>query len=153
MIILFVFLNIVTLSVSSECPIGWINGGSSCYHVSEQRLDWLSSQEYCWSRGGHLAEFSSLEEENTVDAFLSEDELYWIGLTDVDVEGTWTWGSGQEPSYTNWEPSEPNGGSGQNCVMKWFTGYAGQWNDYYCKYDFAQGFGPIHALCQMENGK
>ena len=36
-------------------------------------------------------------------------------------------------------------------IMKWFTGFAGLWNDYYCKINFASSFGPIYAICLMKN--
>merc|ERR1712227_934060 len=99
MFVLFIFLNIICV-ITSDCPIGWLNGGSNCYHFSAERLTWGASQEYCWSLGGHLAEFADLEEENAIDPFLSEEESYWIGLTDLGLEGTWRWEqSHQTPSY------------------------------------------------------
>ena len=33
----------------------------------------------------------------------------WIGLTDqVSARATWLWADGQEVTFTNWNPSEPN---------------------------------------------
>ena len=95
---LFVF---IPYALGSECPIGWINGGTFCYHFSEESLDWGPSQEYCWSLGGHLAEFSSLEEEHMLDSVLKHEYVYWIGMTDFAQEGTWRWQeSHQIPSYS-----------------------------------------------------
>ena len=142
---LFVFIPYAV----AECPIGWINGGTFCYHVSEDRLDWGSSQEYCWSLGGNLVEFSSLEEEQTLDSVLNHDVLYWIGLTDFAQEGTWRWQeSHQIPSYTNWHENEPNHDG--DCAVKILAnGWAGKWGDYYCDRNSADNVGPFHALCQM----
>ena len=88
------FINITTYTFGSECPIGWINWGPNCYYLSEQKLDWLSSQEYCLSLGGHLVEFSYLEEENPLDAFLSQDVLDWSDRCwsgrNLEMGGRWS---------------------------------------------------------------
>jgi len=138
-----------TTTTGSECPIGWINGEKFCYHVSEERLNWGASQEYCWGLGGYLAEFSSLEEEHTLDSVLNHEVIYWIGLSDFAQEGTWRWQeSHQIPSYNNWFQTEPYEG---DCAVKtWSHGYAGQWGDYYCDSNYINDYGPTHALCRKE---
>ena len=119
MLILFILSSIVSHTLGSDCPFGWINGGEYCYHASEERLDWGSSQGYCWSLGGYLAEFSSLEEEQALDSVLNHDILYWIGLSDFALEGTWRWQeSHQIPSYTNWAPGQPDRSNDENCAVK-----------------------------------
>merc|ERR1712126_154394 len=143
MFVLFIFLNIIC-AITSDCPIGWLNGGTYCYHFSVERLTWGAAQEYCWSLGGHLAEFANLEEEKDIEAFLSKDDAdaYWIGLTDLGQEGTWRWEeSHQTPSYTNWYGDDPNGGNRENCVLKW-PGHGWQWYDHDCQEDEW----PNHAL-------
>ena len=144
---LFVF---IPYALGSECPIGWINGGTFCYHVSEESLNWGASQEYCWGIGGYLAEFSSLDEELALDSVMSHDLCYWIGLSDLVLEGTWRWQeSHQIPSYANWYPGQPDGG--EHCALKtWSHSRAGKWSDYHCGRDYVSDFGPAHALCQME---
>ena len=80
----------------SECPEGYFGVRSSCYKVSETRHDWGTAQEvvkeafiypyllsistqYCWNRGGYLAEFLSQEEEESLDNLINQDVVYWIG--------------------------------------------------------------------------
>ena len=47
----------------------------------------INHHQFCWENGGHLAEFSSSEEEARVDDILATDLDYWIGLTDFASEG------------------------------------------------------------------
>ena len=97
-----------------------------------------------------MAEFSSLEEEHSLQSLLNQDVLYWIGLSDYAHEGTWRWQeSHQQPSYTNWASDQPDGGGDSNCGMKTFAiGDGGKWYDQPCNSDYGGGHGPIHALCQ-----
>ena len=58
-----------------------------------------------------------------------------LGATDRDSEGHWVWVTGQEMSYTNWCPGEPNDRDGgrvpEDCLA--FHNdprcLPGQWND------------------------
>ena len=96
---------------STPCPKepGWFRAGDSCYLVSLQPMSWhvaqevgreqiitlcfrnsmfcLSPPQFCWSRRGHLAEIKSKAEEDTLDQYLVHGILYWIGLSDLAVEG------------------------------------------------------------------
>ena len=47
----------------------------------------LTLVQYCWEQGGYLAEITSKEEEDLIDTFLTDGIHYWIGLTDIFVEG------------------------------------------------------------------
>ncbi len=57
--------------------------------------------------------------QTTLEAFLHHNLNYWIGLTDLDVEGTFVWQSNsEEASYTHWYPGEPNNFDGQeHCTL------------------------------------
>ncbi len=49
------------------------------------------------------------------------------GVTNVD--GGWAWNDGAPLDFTNWESSEPNGGSNENCLQQYSSGL---WNDATC---------------------
>ena len=59
---------------------------------------------------------------------------FWIGYSDQNTEGVWTWSnSGVTGSYTNWYQGQPdNFGSGEDCAEIW--GHLGRktWNDSPC---------------------
>ena len=83
-----------------------IHVGESCYQLSSEGMNWFSAQEvgwhkwvtgtlsvallqFCWERGGYLAELQSSEEESSLDPFIP-NQVLWIGLTDAAKEGTLT---------------------------------------------------------------
>ena len=47
----------------------------------------LFIDQYCWGHGGFLAELKSEDVDLAIDKHLSSDEYYWIGATDVAMEG------------------------------------------------------------------
>ena len=125
--------------------------------------------QYCMSRGGHLAEVTSAEEEELIDMVLITGKQYWLGLNDLEEKGessifyslisistvteptpgTWTWsGSGTEAEYTHWAAGQPNTGLGdEDCVFK--SGERGHegWHNLACSH--ASSFmTDILALCE-----
>ena len=67
------------------------------------------------NRGGYLATITSLEEKNKVENIRSSNS--WLGASDTQTEGTWQWVTGEPWSYTFWNTSEPNGGTGENYLI------------------------------------
>ena len=54
-------------------------------------------------------------------------EYFWIGVNDIDEEGTFVSTDGSPLTYTNWKSGEPNDyGSGEDAVVKHSDGF---WND------------------------
>jgi len=51
----------------------------------------------------------------------------WVGLNDVDSEGTFEWWCAEPVTYTNWLPGEPNNGG--NSDFTELLGDSGQWRD------------------------
>ncbi|MFO0827032.1 MAG: lectin-like protein [Phycisphaerales bacterium] len=51
----------------------------------------------------------------------------WVGLNDVDTEGTFTWWCAEPVTYTNWLPGEPNNAGNSDYTE--LLGDTGQWRD------------------------
>lgn len=67
---------------------------------------------------------------------------FWIGFTDQDLEGTFTWKHNNENSeYTNWGAGEPNNGGNEDCAVIPSPLY--KWNDDKCSY-------LMMSVCEME---
>jgi hypothetical protein len=63
-------------------------------------------------------------------------DSYWIGLSDIQEEGTWVWMSSKIPlvpgDYTNWESGQPdNDDDDENCVNL-EENFNMLWNDLAC---------------------
>ena len=65
------------------------------------------------------------------------DPYLWIGLNDVNFEGTFEWVSGEPVTFLNWDTNQPdNAGGVEDYVGMWqvpppdASGIAGKWNDF-----------------------
>ncbi|XP_062599603.1 perlucin-like [Saccostrea cucullata] len=55
---------------------------------------------------------------------------FWIGATDIDNEGTFTWNRHTNVTFSNWRNNQPNNwGGNQHCVEICRNGF---WNDLNC---------------------
>lgn len=108
------------------------------YFLLEQDT-WTNSEAEAVALGGHLATINDAAENQWVfDTFASFDGVdrnLWIGLNDVDVEGTFVWTSGEILGYTNWGQNQPDGNAPDADFVliidpsPTFTINPGEWND------------------------
>ena len=54
----------------------------------------------------------------------------WIGINDIDNEGTFTWADGTEVTYTGWAGVEPNDAIGSDDCTDLSS--LNHWNDVSC---------------------
>uniref|UniRef100_A0A8C4HNB9 C-type lectin domain-containing protein n=1 Tax=Dicentrarchus labrax TaxID=13489 RepID=A0A8C4HNB9_DICLA len=102
-----------------KCEYGWEQHGRQCYYFSTNYLTWSESRDECRQKGGDLVQIDSREDEK----MNFDDDMFWIGLTDSEKEGTWLWvdGSLLNESLTFWNGSEPDNWTvldpdGEDCV-------------------------------------
>ncbi|MED6259464.1 hypothetical protein ATANTOWER_023388, partial [Ataeniobius toweri] len=110
---------------------GWMLFSGSVYYVSSTKKTWQESRTFCQSKGADLMIINSKEEQD----FANKLQKYmWIGLTDLETEGTWKWVDGSPLATSYWSDGEPNGKTTENCGnIKTFT-QARSWNDELCSH-------------------
>ena len=64
------------------------------------------AQSKAMREGAHLVSINDAAEQKWLVSIFGSIP-YWIGLTDGEKEGEWSWMNGEPVSYTNWAPNEP----------------------------------------------
>jgi hypothetical protein len=116
-----------------------IGGNGHWYEIVSNELPFFEAQEWAQNRSlngfsGHLATFSSPEEHAFVMQFVPTNSATKFGLHQFDgshePDGGWNWVNGEQVSYSNWYPGEPNNSSsGEKIAMTGTFGTGHQWND------------------------
>ncbi|RXN20655.1 C-type lectin domain family member A-like protein [Labeo rohita] len=76
--------------------VEWTSYQSSFYYMSKEMKNWTESRRYCTERGADLIIINNREEQDFV-LNMTANAAFYIGLTDVGVEGTWQWVDGTFP--------------------------------------------------------
>ncbi|XP_072025067.1 uncharacterized protein [Amphiura filiformis] len=80
-----------------ECPNGYLPFQRSCYKVTNTELSRADAASACEDSGGHLADITSLDEQEFIVSILtaSGGGDAWFGmLKDLDAEGEYKWSDG-----------------------------------------------------------
>jgi hypothetical protein len=116
------------------CVEGDINaedpGTGRCYMVFTTARTWANAAADCESLDGdaHLATILDAGESAFVTNLLIDRS--WIGLNDIDQEGTFVWVTGDPLDFELWVPGEPNNSGNEDCAEIRFDN--GEWNDEGC---------------------
>ncbi|XP_034003322.1 CD209 antigen-like protein E isoform X1 [Trematomus bernacchii] len=94
---------------AKTCPEGWRMVGCVCYLLSTEKASWEQSRQDCTARGADLVIVDSYEEQEFITSMIKEQT--WIGLNDINQEGTWKWVDGTPLNLKYWG-STPDNGSG-----------------------------------------
>ncbi|XP_077326157.1 CD209 antigen-like protein C [Lithobates pipiens] len=137
----FLFINYITVSEElsqmkkkkePSCEIGWLEFEDHCYFFSDFELNWANAEKMCLNRESHLVIVNNEAEQN----FLTNDHngrISWIGLTNLEMNNTFTWVDGTGLSYQFWHSGEPNNlANKEGCVQI----LSERWNDSICGLKF-----------------
>uniref|UniRef100_A0AAZ1X4F1 C-type lectin domain-containing protein n=1 Tax=Oreochromis aureus TaxID=47969 RepID=A0AAZ1X4F1_OREAU len=88
------------------CPAGWSEFRCSCYLLSERSDSWHSARKHCTDQGADLVVIDSPKEQDFVTSFTQKET--WIGLNDIEQEGTWKWVDGSPLTLQYWASYQPD---------------------------------------------
>ncbi|TNM85022.1 hypothetical protein fugu_009200 [Takifugu bimaculatus] len=160
------FCNRTTLDCS-WCPPGWIDHDSRCYLALLETRTFVNAQEICKRRyRGNLPIVLNAADQILLTNITNKlDEEYgvngvWVGLNDMQMEGTFTWVNGMPltAKASFWKVGNPNNmipwydrlGEGQDCVAIVPT-RAYKKDDWYYSWDDIICRGKRHFICEIPN--
>ena len=82
--------------------------GNLFYKIYITNLNYGDAKAQCESDGTFLA-IPRSQAENDFFAGLFPNEIFWIGINDIEQEGSFVAVDGREVSWTNWSPNQPSG--------------------------------------------
>ncbi|KAJ8033504.1 Aggrecan core protein [Holothuria leucospilota] len=130
--------------VCHECN-EWIEWNGSEYKLTSTWQTWEQSRQLCERNSSHLVTIENEEKNQFVRKLVlhcNEFQPAWIGLNDLNTEGTWEWSDGTVSTYNGWEDGRPDGGDRHDCVYMYEDNL--EWRDWDCSWDYP-------ALCERKN--
>ncbi|XP_043940710.1 hepatic lectin-like isoform X1 [Protopterus annectens] len=110
--------------------LGWKTFKNKQYFLTNNTLPWDQAKSWCESKGAKLAVITSQEQQDFIKS-ITNNNRYWIGLSDHVKEGDWHWidGTDYKSNVKFWKPGEPNDSGDEDCAHIWTNGL---WNDVPC---------------------
>lgn len=107
------------------------------YQRFDQPLTWLAAQARCQLTDGHLVTITSDPERDFINNNMYKNSAFWIGASDVAVNGRFNWVTGEKWGYQNFATGFRNI---KNADYLWATTY--EWganakdgiNSYVCEW-------------------
>ncbi|KAE8619751.1 hypothetical protein XENTR_v10009960 [Xenopus tropicalis] len=133
---------------TSSCDNDWHLLGESCYYFSVTSSDWFKARAFCKTKESDLVVISTAFEQTAINNIIKAKGLeltrFWIGLTDMNSEGTWEWldGTNYNTAFKFWRAGEPNDAGGNEDCAHIRTN--GEWNDVHCTY------AECNAICEKK---
>ena len=82
-----------------SCSQKWQEFEGKCYlWVADRPRKWADAENFCKSRGGHLASVTSLRIYDYILGKVGEENV-WIGARDKERTGAWEWSDGSLFDY------------------------------------------------------
>ncbi|XP_060949068.1 lactose-binding lectin l-2-like [Limanda limanda] len=112
----------------------WFKFNKRYYKYVATKMTYAKAELNCLSEGANLVSIHSLDEHNFVQTLIEKFDRanggIWIGLSDLQEEGSWMWSDGCPARFVLWSKGEPNTHH-EDCVEKIFHTDK-KWNDRIC---------------------
>ncbi|XP_050961773.1 C-type lectin domain family 4 member M-like [Labeo rohita] len=112
--------------------------------MSSVSKNWSESRQYCKDRGADLVIIKTEVKQHFITSLINVDrERVWIGLTDINQEGTMQWVDNSTLEKGFWQATEPNNDRGnEDCVeLASSLPPLNNWNDLPCSIN-------LKAICE-----
>ena len=115
------------------CHDGWRYFQGYCYRKVSSCDSWNNGESQCTTLGANLPSVHS-QEKNVFIQTLHSGENGWLGLSDINTEGTFVWSYGTRLNFTYWDTRQPNNVHNEDCVhtLGSLQDYKYKWNDVNC---------------------
>lgn len=88
------------------------------YEAVMADVSWTEAKLLAEERGGHLVTISDAQEQKLVEDLIDEyEDLHTVWIGGKNMNNGYQWVNGEEFSYTNWGPGEPNNETGDEIYM------------------------------------
>ncbi|XP_042869527.1 macrophage mannose receptor 1-like isoform X1 [Penaeus japonicus] len=125
---------------------GWEQLRNLCYLKSSEPEPWHNGRLQCRLEGGDLITItSSVDQQYATDFALEQHDNIWIGLSEEDHPGKWTWSDGSDNNYTHWDKDQPESMDGFGAAVINHEQTDGKWVVEKLTEDY-------HYLCQKKQG-
>ncbi|MDH3626315.1 MAG: hypothetical protein OEV00_03495 [Acidobacteriota bacterium] len=111
---------------SPEVEIAEFDGHRYQLFDDVEDLSWQGARDRCVEAGGHLVVIDR-EAEFEFIASLCDGRYMYLGASDADEEGLWTWVDGTEWAFERWMKGQPNNYGGGEDFLATYKG--GEWVD------------------------
>ena len=65
--------------------------GPACYLVKRNYFNWYGARDDCLQNFADLVSITTLPEQEFITDELLQGNYMWLGISDENTEGTWTW--------------------------------------------------------------
>jgi hypothetical protein len=101
------------------------------YNDELKALSSPAAEQFCASRGGHLASVGSQGEQDQIEK-AADGKWVWLGAE--KKEGDWHWLDNRTWEYESWGSGSPSSCQDCDCIILWDDG---SWRDIDCTYPFS----------------
>ncbi len=124
-------------TASCPCNVHWEQNTGRPYMFCTTAEPWSDARSECYAYDYTMLSVNDAYEDifanGVADTY--SNSKWWIGLNDIDTEGTFEWENGDDVDFENWHSGEPNNLGNEDCTQynRWGDH---TWNDEPCSSSF-----------------